>query len=156
MKHLLKRLKRGESGQSIVEFAVLLPVFALVGFGLVDIIWMAKDAGNNEYIANEVARCESLNAMNSIAPLPCNNLSAIPGVNSPETYARYLAQNYRLALANFSVDYEAPYSAGSPCHAGSGLCEVTIRYRYKPLGVWFPALTITREGLASYTPPSTP
>jgi len=152
MKALLRQLAVDISGQAIAEFAVMLPVFILVGFGLVDLMWMAKDAGNAEYIATEVARCESLNAMNSLAPLPCNNLSAIPGVNTPETYARYLAQNYRLTSANFSVDYNAPYSSASPCAPSQGLCEIKISYRYKALGVWFPALTIAREGLATYVP----
>lgn len=141
------------SGQAVAEFAVMLPVFVLVGFGLVDMTWMAKDAGNSEYIANEVARCESLNGMNPTSPLPCNNLSPIPGVNTPETYARYLAQNFRLTLANFSSDYQAPYSPAFPCQPGTGLCEIRIRYQYKSLGVYFPAVTITREGLASYVAP---
>jgi len=156
MKFLL-RLVTEVDGQAIAEFAVMLPVFVVVGFALVDIAWMAKDAGNSDYIVMEVARCESLDAMNGLAPLPCNNLSAIPGVNSPETYASYLAKNFHLTMANFSVDYDPPYSSARPCNPGQGMCEIKVRYKYKPLGVWFPALTITREGFASYVPaPTTP
>jgi len=43
MRKLLSRF-REESGQAIAEFAVMLPVFVLVSFCIVDIIWLAKDA----------------------------------------------------------------------------------------------------------------
>ena len=48
MSHAIRRAIRsaihGVEGQAIVEAAILLPVFVLVSFMLVDIQWMTKDA----------------------------------------------------------------------------------------------------------------
>lgn len=156
---ILKRL-RNEGGQAIVEFAVLLPVFVSVSFGIVDIIWLIKDAGEVNYIATEVARCEALDGTAPNAPLPCNSQSAISS-KTPEQYAQWLAKTFRMDPANFTVSYAAPYTVGQPCNGTTGMCEVKIEYKFKalgPLSPYFLNLTLGREGFASCTSsvPSSP
>jgi Flp pilus assembly protein TadG len=133
-----------ESGQAIAEFAVLLPVFVFVSFAIVDIQWMTKQAANIDYIVNEVSRCEALHEITPSAPLPCNPST---GGVSPHQYAVNLAQNLRLGTGSDLV-------VNTPtCDPTAGACTVNVSYNYKPLGAWFPAMTIARTGLSSYVPP---
>jgi hypothetical protein len=132
----VKGLFKRDSGQAIAEFAVMLPVFVFVAFALIDIQWMTRDAAAIEYIVNETARCEAIQSGACAAP------------SSPQGYATTLAQNLRLSTdANFDLDTP-------PCTPSA--CSVSIRYHYKPLGAWFPALTISRTGSAAVPPQVTP
>jgi Flp pilus assembly protein TadG len=147
-----------ESGQAIAEFAVLLPVFALVSFAIIDIQWMTKQAANIDYIANEVARCDALGTMNPTAHMPCSppGNGAAPNKNSSEDYAKALARNLRVDVSTtaFTVTtLEPPCQETPPSPALPNTCNVTITLQYKPLGAWFPNLTISRTGTASYVPP---
>lgn len=118
-----------ESGQAIAEFAVLLPIFVLVGMMLVDLQWLTRDVAAIEYIANESARCEAIKS------------GACPAAKD---YATDLAANLRL-----STDSRLQISAPS-CSPTS--CSVSIDYQFKPLGAWFPAITIHRTGSAAVAP----
>jgi hypothetical protein len=140
---LLKRIL-DESGQTILEFAMILPVFVTVGFLLADIVFMTKQVANVEYVATEVARCEALHEMNPPAALPCNPST---GGKIPKEYAKDLARDYRLGTGP-ELTITTP-----PCDAASGICTDTISYRYHPLGVYFPPFTFVRNGTASYVPP---
>jgi len=140
-RRLLKLIKE-ESGQTIAEFALILPVFVMVSFCLIDIQWMTKQAANIDYIVNEVARCEALSQPNPTVALPCNPSA---GGVSPHQYALNLARVLRLDAANLTVN--AP-----SCDPTLGTCKVILDYDYHPLGVWFPAVHINRTGIASYTP----
>ena len=124
-------MKKHEEGQAIVEFAVLLPVFAFVAFMVVDIQWMTKDAANLDYIVTEAARCEAMNGPACTA-----------GTNTVQGFASILAQDLRLNSGQFSI--QAP--------ACGQTCVVTATYDYKPLGAWFPKIQINRTGRAAVTP----
>jgi hypothetical protein len=130
------RFLRSDSGQAIAEFAVMLPVFVFVAFALIDIQWMTRDAAAIEYIVNETARCEAIGSGACTAP------------SSPQGYATSLAANLRLSTGT-EFDLATP-----PC--GPSTCEVSVRYHYKPLGAWFPAMTISRTGSAAVPPAVTP
>lgn len=125
-------LRSGESGQAIAEFAVILPVFLFVGFMIIDMQWMVKDAANIDYVVAETARCEALVSFACTAP------------NTPQGYATGMARNFRLELSRLAI--QTP-----PCSAAS--CVVTATYQYKPLGLWFPSITISRTGVAAVAPP---
>lgn len=133
---------REESGQVIAVFAVILPVFAMLAFCIVDIQWMTKQAANLDYIANELARCEALHETTPGAPLPCDSSS---GGNTPRQYALQLAQSLRVGPDGLTVS--AP-----DCNQEKGICTVELAYLYKPIGVWFPALTIRKTVTASFPP----
>lgn len=120
---------RNESGQAIAEFAILLPIFVLVGMMLVDMQWLTRDAAAIEYIANESARCEAIKS------------GACPVAKD---YATDLAANLRL-----STDERLKISAPS---CSPTACAVSIDYQFKPLGAWFPAITIHRMGSAAVAP----
>jgi Flp pilus assembly protein TadG len=124
-----------QSGQAILEMAVILPVFVLVGFGLVDIQLCLQDVANVNYIVNEVARCEAIaGTLCSVAP------------NTPASYARLQAGNLHMKVGYLSFD-------SGTCDANS--CTATISYRYHALGIYFPSITFTRTGTAALPAPPT-
>jgi hypothetical protein len=123
--------KRGERGVVILEAALILPVFILVSFVLIDIQWMTRNAQALEYIVTEAAHCEAIQGSACTAP------------NSPTSFAEQLGQNVRITLRDDQIS--APLCNGSTC-------QVTVTYRYKPLGAWFPDITITRTGMAAQAP----
>jgi hypothetical protein len=128
---LLNRL-RSDSGQAILEAALLMPVFALLGFLLIDIEWMTRDAAAIEYIVNEAARCEAIQSAACSAPA------------NVQTYATQLAANLRL---DTGTNFQLSTPACTP-----SLCSVSIVYAFKPLGAWFPPMTISRTGSAAVPP----
>jgi hypothetical protein len=130
---LIKAAKKlaDDAGQTLAEFAVILPIFVFVGFVMADIVWLTRTAAAIEYVVNEAARCEAIGSLACAAP------------NSPQSYATNLAQNLRLNSA--SAQLSTP-----PCSPQS--CSVSIAYQYKPLGAWFPSITISRTGTASVSP----
>jgi Flp pilus assembly protein TadG len=138
----LARKLRDESGVVIAEAALILPVFIFVGLGLMDMQWEMKHAANIDYVANEVARCEALAATTPSAPLPCQPST---GGVSPHQYAVNLAQALRINGTSLAISTPA-------CNPGTGVCQVTIQFQFKPVGVWFPMATISRTGTASYLP----
>lgn len=115
-----------------MEAALILPVFVLVSFMLIDIQWMTKDAAAIEYIVTEAARCEAIQSP------ACVNIS------STRDYATMLATNMRLGTGA-GFDLQTPMCTPS-------ICSVSISYHYKPLGAYFPAMTIARTGTASLPP----
>jgi TadE-like protein len=117
-----------ESGQAIVEFAVLLPIFVLVGFGIVDVQWMTRDAQAIEYIVTEAARCEAIKA------------PACPNETQTANFALQLAQNVHLPISKEQI-------ATPACNAAT--CSVSINFPFQALGPWFPRVTIQRTGQAA-------
>lgn len=126
-----KRRPAKQSGVIIAEAAMVLPVFIFVAFVLIDIQWMTRNAQAIEYIVTEAARCEAIHSPACLAP------------NSPRSYAKTLAANVHLPIEDSQIQTPA---------CSNSLCSVTIAYKYKPLGAWFPALTITRTGSAAEAP----
>jgi Flp pilus assembly protein TadG len=129
------RALRSDSGQTIAEFAVLLPVFVFVSFVLIDIEWMTRTAAAVEYVVTETARCEAIQSPACAAP------------SNPQAYAIGLASNLRLDTG-LSMNLQTPA-------CGPATCQVSIAYHYKALGAWFPALAIQRTGSAA-VPPAPP
>jgi len=130
MKH-----RNRESGQAILEAALILPLFIFVGLGMADIQWAISDAGELGYIVQEAARCEAIGSLACAAPA------------NPRTYATTLAQQLHLNLSNFTVPNYG-------CNPGAGTCTVTATYAYHAIGPWFPSMVMTRVGTAALPAPA--
>lgn len=127
------RVCLSERGQAIAEFAIMLPVFVLVAFALIDCQWLIKDAADLDYIVSESARCEA------IQNPTCATASGTAA------YATQLGQTFRLDTTAPNFTLTTP-----PC---AQTCTVTIAYKYKPLGAVFPrTLTLSRTGTAAVAP----
>lgn len=125
---------RNQRGVVILEAAVMLPVFILVAFVLIDIEWMVRDVAAIEYIVTESARCEAIQSS------ACGNSAA-----SLRAYVVSQATLLRLSTDDNSLKIAAP-----PCTPDS--CSVSVVYTFKPLGAWFPLMTISRTGSAAVPP----
>ena len=120
-----------QKGQAILEMALILPVFVLVALGMADVVWALERTANLEYIVNESARCEALNG------IPCT-------MQSYHDYALSLATNLRMNDHNLTIQTPA-------CVEGVS-CTVIGTYRFQPIGVYFPHITIQRTGTAVLPP----
>ena len=122
---------RCDKGTVIAEFAMMLPVFMIIAFGVIDIQWCTRDAQAIEYIVTESARCEAIGA-----PLCATQTATL-------NYAMQLAVNMHLPMQSSQIGV-------LPCSALS--CKVSIVYPFKPLGPWFPKITISRTGESAVPP----
>lgn len=125
-------MKRTEKGQAILEFAVILPVFLLIGVGLVDWLIAVDRAANLEYVVSETARCMAISSAS------CSN---------PAGYATRLASGFRMDLAMLKMESAA---------CGLSECNVVMSYRYQAVGAYFPKITIERTGTAALPGPAPP
>jgi len=123
--------KNKQRGQAILEAALILPIFIFIGLGMIDLQWMLSRASNVDYIAHETARCEAIGAA------PCNS------PNTATSYAQQQATSLRMDSA--SLEVVAPACSPSSC-------VVQLSYSFKPVGAWFPTVTIRRTGMASVQP----
>lgn len=123
--------RKRERGQAILEFAVILPVFCLIGFGLMDVQFCLERAANVEYIVNETARCQAIKA------IPCT-------VQPPSDYVLQQGANLRMYPPQLVV-------VSASCIEGVS-CSATVTYHFQALGVWFPNVNITRTGMATVPP----
>ena len=126
--------RRGERGQAILEMAIILPIFILVGLGLADMQWTLGKVSSLEFVVNETARCQAIEG------LPCT------GFNTAESYAMPMAKNLHLEPPQLIF-------ISSGCNPATGICTATMSYHYKPLGIYFPDITVTRTGTASMPKP---
>jgi hypothetical protein len=115
--------------------AVVLPIFVFVSLALIDIQWALERAANLDYIVTETARCQA------IAGMSCS------GANNPQSYANLLAQDLHMDISSLTV-------IASGCSSSS--CSSTMSYKYKPVGVWFPGITIQRTASAALAAPPAP
>lgn len=126
--------RRGERGQAILEMAVILPVFILVGLGLADMQWSLGKVSSLEFVVNETARCQAIEA------LPCTDSTMA------RDYAFQTAKNLHLEPPDLLM-------ISNGCDLTVGKCTTTMSYHYHPLGAYFPDLTIHRTGTASMPKP---
>ena len=129
--------KSKQSGQAILEMAIILPVFVLLGMGMIDMQMCLQDVANVNYIVNEVARCQAIAG---------NLCSSAP--NTPRSYADLQARNLHMKTAYLTL-------VSASC--GLNSCTATISFQYHALGIWFPGITFVRTGTAALAgPPSGP
>lgn len=124
---LLRRLWKENSGVVIAEAAMILPVFCLVGFGLMDMQWCLRSAADLEYVVTETARCEAI-----------QSAACVPGATS---YAVAVATGIHLDTSRLTI-------VSSTCNPGVS-CAVSATYAYKPMGPYFPAITLSRTGISA-------
>jgi Flp pilus assembly protein TadG len=120
--------KHRQKGQAILEFAIILPVFVLIGFGLVDMQFLLERTANLEYVVNETTRCMAMSNQ------------ACTGTVTPKVYAETLATGLGMDVNLLKIN-------SIVCN--SITCTVNMTYPFKPLGVYFPHVTINRTSTAA-------
>jgi hypothetical protein len=98
-----QRLRRGQGGQGLVEFSLVIPLFLLMVMGVLDmgrVIWAQDDLGN---AAREATRYASVHGGSKVTVCPTGpNLGTTPATGCP-TWTPDSKQPTRLAALGFLV-----------------------------------------------------
>lgn len=124
--HTARVLPSCESGASAVEAGIVLPVFLLLLFGIIELGLMLWTDGSMQYAVEAAARCASVDSTD------CGSAAAI------ETYAK----NHYLGLAPSANLFT--YSSAAGCGH-----TVTASYTY-PLGILYLNYSIPLYATACY------
>ena len=106
-------MNRNERGQAILEFALILPLFAILLLGGIDLYFAISSASDLAYIAEESARCTGTGNPN------CQNLNV---------YAQRLGLNVGLLNAGTLTATSGPSDMCT-----TNCTSVTVSYPYVPL-----------------------
>ncbi len=109
----MRNLLRNEGGATLVEFALLAPVFFLLLFGTIESARLAWTRQTLDTVAYSSARCLSVS-------------SACDGTGALESYAVDRAQGYGLTLASAGVVPQSDVT----CNGFPNSSEVTITHTF--------------------------
>jgi Flp pilus assembly protein TadG len=118
-------MKRGERGQAIIEFAIVLPMFFLLIFGSIDIYFALIAKGTLNYVAEETAVCVSRN------PAACPD---------PQAYAEQIGGGLGLNGGALQVTQTS---------SGPKSNTITAVYRYSAVTKFIPSITMTAVATAT-------
>ncbi|WP_110240803.1 TadE/TadG family type IV pilus assembly protein [Nocardioides gilvus] len=135
---LFRRRARGERGAAAVEFALILPIFLMLLFGIIDFGYMINRGSMINNASRDAVRTAALQAPRSEVIAVANNGLTAVGSATVTVSCRTPAN------APCGANYDAAREAG-------GTAVVRIAYRHKmltPVGIFFPGgfdLTRTAE-----------
>jgi Flp pilus assembly protein TadG len=149
--NLHERPAHREGGATLIEFALSLPIIALLLFGAID-LGLAVYASNT--VANAAREGARVAAVNQIMVSPdCDE--GIPVINpadphwSVKTCAAQAAIALGLSQSDVDVSFSAPPGSTLTCTTPLRLgcvATVTVRYQYRPITPFiqavFPAMTM--------------
>jgi hypothetical protein len=159
---LLLRRTRFDGGQGLVEFALVLPVFLLIVFGMIDVgrvIWATDDITN---AAREGARYASVHGGSDLTKTFCPTGPSLAGTPQPSCSAwspdskeptRVATRAYFVA-AGGSTTVRVCYYTTSACSGDtdqSGASNVRGTYVTVTVQATVPILTGTLLGLHGFT-----
>jgi Flp pilus assembly protein TadG len=134
MKSMTRRLKqRGEYGQSLAEFALLLPVLALIIFGLVDMARAMQSYVTIQEAARDGVRYAVTGRIDCVGPTIQNRencieqavINRVDSLNNTDT----VVTTFRRWDYPTYADPATENNAGEQCDA----VEVQVNYTYQPI-----------------------
>jgi len=137
----IRRRRRDERGASAVEFALILPIFLMLLFGIIDFGYMINRGSMLNNAARDAAREASLNATKVQVEQVARAATAQVGDTS-NVFITVTCK--KPAAAGNCANYDADKATG-------GTAVVTIKYQHNmltPVGMFFPGgfdLTRTAE-----------
>ena len=154
------RRRRDELGQSLAEFAIVLPVFLLIVFGMIDVgrvIWATDDITN---AAREAARYASIHGGSFFTSCPAGpNLSGTPAPSCPawspdsKEPVRNVARAYFVAAGSSQTVWVCYYTSTS-CSGNtdqSGATNARGSYVTVTIQASVPLVTGRFIGLSGFT-----
>jgi Flp pilus assembly protein TadG len=137
---------RAQGGQSLVEFALVIPVFLLILMGVVDFGMAIYKFNGVSQAAREIARVTSVHPC--AGPTPC-----VPG-SSAETAAVIQVQKGLipgLTLAPGAIQcVDNAGTPSNPCNFATDSVQVTVTSQYRPVTPILGSLiTWTMKGISS-------
>jgi hypothetical protein len=167
-----KRARTSQSGASIVEFAIVAPIWFAIIFGMIEILSLAK----THAILSQSLK-EGLNSINTSMAMPSGD-RASPIVNALSTQGDLtpcfrineptMGQcgnslieyriNQILSRSDVSIDYSSPravtYQSFREEVNGAQVVNVNMLVRYKPLIKFFPSFRINLSASSLYIWPN--
>ena len=134
MKNMLRWLKRrGEYGQTLAEFSFILPVIAIIIFGLVDMARAMQSYVTIQEAARDGARYAVTGRIDCVGPVVQNRencieqavIDRVDSLNNVDT----ITTTYRRWDYPAYADPPAENDAGVQCDA----VEVQVNYTYQPI-----------------------
>lgn len=100
------KLIRDDRGIITMEYAITLPVFVLLIFGIIQLGLLTWAQAGLQHGVNIAARCVSVN------PTLCNNASAIGNVLSQNSYSGIIQNAYNANSLTITITKNATCAAG--------------------------------------------
>jgi Flp pilus assembly protein TadG len=131
------RYLKSETGASAAEFALVLPVFLLFVFGIIEFGMLFFTTNQLHWTTESAARCASVSVL-------CKTGQAVNGTVTNATVGNYANSVYKgLAGATFNYDTNGPCSRTGTNSANSGR-QVTGRSTFRMnLGVMVRSINLT-------------
>lgn len=136
----MKRFSRSEEGASAAEFALVLPVFLLLVFGLIEMGMLLFTTNQLHWTAEQSARCSSVS-------INCRLNGAVNGAVSNSTVGNYAKSIYKgLAGPTFKYDASGACSRSAANAATNTGHRVTATANFNMnLGVWAKQVPLAAE-----------
>jgi Flp pilus assembly protein TadG len=129
-----RALRARKPGQSLVEFAIILPVFMLLTFGVIDFGYMLFRQLETGNCARDVARKLAVQDENWAATIPASCQTGTDGVSYGTVYKT-----------------SAGASATGPVPGGSVTVNATRTHEWFVVNVFIPGMPSSRQMAASAT-----
>jgi Flp pilus assembly protein TadG len=141
MKSMLRWLKaRGDNGQTLAEFAIILPVLFLIIFGLVDMARAMQSYVTIQEAARDGARYAVTGRIDCTGPAVQSRENCIAQMVEDRTHqlndSETITTEFRSWDYPLYADPASENDAGEQCDA----VEVEVTYEYKPITPIFTAL----------------
>lgn len=130
------RRRRDEGGVAAVEFALIMPIFLMLLFGIVDFGYMINRSSVVNNAARDAARDASLGySLDEVTATADRTLDSMPGAT--------------VSVACRKIATTVPCTYGSSDMASGDIAVVTVRYQHRmltPIGVFVPGgFDLTRK-----------
>jgi hypothetical protein len=136
------RRREGSKGQSLVEFAFIFPIIALLAFGFIDIGRAVFTYNTLTNAAREASRVAAVNQLDPVnGPWLCAPNRPVEDVNNPGWTFRGCAlvagRTAGVAHSDISISYAAPPGTDLTCTGGTlnvgCIATVTVVAHYVPI-----------------------
>jgi len=152
---ILRHLRRSESGQSLIEFALTAVFLILLIVGFLEVVMMVHTYNVIADSAKEGVRYAIVHGSantGGVGPdcstvAKCPVLLGDPGTGIVKTYAQYSLHNVTGTNMTVAADYTT-VNGGVACNKSPCMVRITVSYPYtpfftsaKPVG-WLPTITV--------------
>ncbi len=133
--------EQGSRGQGLVEFALVVPVIALLVFGFIDVGRAVFEFNTLTNAARQAARVAAVNQLDPATPTDCNESHPVDDPSNPHWTFRGCAiaagQAVGVVSTDVSITYASPPGANLTCTAATldvgCIASVTVAHAFSPI-----------------------
>ncbi len=129
---ILRHLRRSESGQALIEFALIAVFLILLIVGFLELVLMVHTYNVLADSAKEGVRYAIVHGSantGGCGPASCAAITGAPGTGVVKTYAQYSLHD--TTTMTVAADYTT-VNGGVACNKSPCMVRVTVSYPYKP------------------------